>query len=134
MESVTRHDVPSPESMKQELSKLVEQLSGLGVNQSLAKVMVCLHHHPNSTSSELQSSCSLRQPEISLMVNTLESIGAISKEKHKQKGRGRPTYSYKLAMALSEVVDIILMPELNKINQRLSRIHEIQALAGKISG
>lgn len=125
---------PSPKGKKDELSKLVEQLSTLGVNQSLAKVMVCLHHHPKSTSNQLQENCALRQPEISLMVNTLESIGAIAKEKHKSKGRGRPTYSYKLAIPLAEVIEIILAPELNKINQRISRIQEIQSLARTISG
>ena len=134
MEVAVNEVKPSPEGKKDELSKLVDQLSTLGVNQSLAKVMVCLHHHPKSTSNQLQESCALRQPEISLMVNTLESIGAIAKEKRKSKGRGRPTYSYELAIPLVEVVEIILAPELNKINQRLSRIQEIQSLARTISG
>jgi len=134
MEAAVKEVKPSPKAMKDELSKLVDQLSTLGINQSLAKVMVCLHHHPCSTSNQLQESCALRQPEISLMVNTLESIDAIAKEKRKNKGRGRPTYSYKLAEPLAEVVEIILVPELNKINQRLSRIQEIQSLARAISG
>ena len=134
MEAAVKEVKPSPKGKKDELSKLVDQLSALGVNQSLAKVTVCLHHHPNSTSNQLQESCSLRQPEISLMVNTLESIGAIAKEKRKSKGRGRPTYSYRLAIPLAEVVEIILAPELNKINQRISRIQEIQSLARTISG
>ena len=134
MEAAVKEVKPSPKGKKDELSKLVDQLSAIGVNQSLAKVTVCLHHHPNSTSNQLQESCSLRQPEISLMVNTLESIGAIAKEKRKSKGRGRPTYSYRLAILLAEVVEIILAPELNKINQRISRIQEIQSLARTISG
>ena len=134
MEAAVKEVKPSPKGKKDELSKLVDQLSALGVNQSLAKVTVCLHHHPNSTSNQLQESCSLRQPEISLMVNTLESIGAIAKEKRKSKGRGRPTYSYRLAIPLAEVVEIILAPELNKINQRISRIQEIQSLARTLSG
>ena len=134
MEAAVKEVKPSPKGKKDELSKLVDQLSAIGVNQSLAKVTVCLHHHPNSTSNQLQESCSLRQPEISLMVNTLESIGAIAKEKRKSKGRGRPTYSYRLAIPLAEVVEIILAPELNKINQRISRIQEIQSLARTISG
>ena len=134
MEAAVEEVKPSPKGKKDELSKLVDQLSTLGVNHSLAKVMVCLHHHPNSTSNQLQESCALRQPEISLMVNTLESVGAIAKEKQKSKGRGRPTYSYKLAISLSEVIEIILAPELNKINQRISRIQEIQSLARTISG
>ena len=134
MEAAVKEVKPSPNATKDELSKLVEQLSKFGVNQSLAKVMVCLHHHPSSTSNQLQESCALRQPEISLMVNTLESVDAIAKEKQKSKGRGRPTYSYKLAIPLAEVVEIILAPELNKINQRLTRIQEIQSLARTISG
>ena len=134
MEAAVKEVKPSLWDKKDELWNLVEQLSTLGVNQSLAKVMVCLHHHPNSTSNQLQESCSLRQPEISLMVNTLESIGAIAKEKRKSNGRGRPTYSYKLAIPLAEVVEIILAPELSKINQRLSKIQEIQSFARTISG
>ena len=100
----------------------------------MSKVVVCLFHHPDSASLDMQKSCDLRQPEISQVVKNLENMNILEKSKVKNTGRGRPSYRYSLSKSLPECIDILLRLEQQKIDDKLLQMAEIRSLAEQISG
>ena len=114
-------------------NSLIVELESLGINYSMSKVVVCLFHHPDSASLEMQKRCDLRQPEISQVVKNLENLNILEKSKVKNTGRGRPSYSYSLSKSLPECIDILLGLEQQKIDEKLLRMAEIRSLAEQIS-
>ena len=114
-------------------NSLVLELENLGINHSMSKVVVCLFHHPDSASLDMQKRCELRQPEISQAVKNLEHLNILEKSKVKKTGRGRPSYRYSLSKSLPECVDILLRLEQQKINDKLTRMAGIRFLAEQIS-
>ena len=115
-------------------NSLVLELENLGINHSISKVVVCLFHHPDSASLDMQNRCDLRQPEISQVVKNLENLNIIEKSKVKKTGRGRPSYRYSLSKSLLECIDILLKLEQQKIDEKLQQMAEIRSLAEQISG
>ena len=113
---------------------IINELEILGINYSISKVILCLFHHPNSSSIELQEGCDLRQPEISQAVKNLENLNILKKTKVKNMGRGRPSYRYSLSKSLPECVAALLAIEEEKIDKQLQQIAKINSLAKAISG
>ena len=96
--------------------EMVDLLVSLGVDFNTAKTLMCLHVHGPSKSSELQSRCELRQPDVSISINKLKKMEVIRIKSSASKGRGRPSHIYELAMPLSEA----LIPFRRQAKERLS--------------
>ena len=96
--------------------EMVDLLVSLGVDFNTAKTLMCLHVHGPSKSSELQSKCDLRQPDVSVSINKLKKLEVIRIIPSTSKGRGRPSHIYELAMPLNEA----LIPFRRQAKERLS--------------
>ena len=70
--------------------EMVDLLVSLGADINTAKTLMCLHVHGPSKSSELQSKCDLRQPDVSISINKLKKMEVIRIISSASKGRGRP--------------------------------------------
>ena len=84
--------------------EMVDLLVSLGVDFNTAKTLMCLHVHGTSKSSELQSKCDLRQPDVSVSINKLKKLEVIRIIPSTSKGRGRSSHIYELAMPLNEAL------------------------------
>lgn len=133
MEAVSVDSALQSEDMDRSNS-LVLELENLGINHSMSRVVVCLFHHPDSASLDMQKRCDLRQPEISQVVKNLEHLNILEKAKVKNTGRGRPSYRYSLSKSLPECIDTLLRLEQQKIDEKLQQMAEIRSLAEQISG
>jgi predicted transcriptional regulator len=96
--------------------EMVELLVSLGADINTAKTLMCLHVHGPSKSSELQSRCNLRQPDVSISINKLHKLEIIRVISSESKGRGRPSHIYELALPLNQA----LIPFRNQANERLA--------------
>ncbi len=96
--------------------EMVDLLVSLGVDFNTAKTLMCLHVHGPSKSSELQSKCELRQPDVSVSINKLKKLEVIRIRPSTSKGRGRPSHIYELAMPLNEA----LIPFRRQAKEKLS--------------
>ena len=96
--------------------EMVDLLVSLGADINTAKTLMCLHVHGPSKSSELQSRCELRQPDVSISINKLKKMEVIRIISSSSKGRGRPSHIYELAIPLSEA----LIPFRQQAKERLS--------------
>ena len=96
--------------------EMVDLLVSLGADINTAKTLMCLYVHGPSKSSELQSKCDLRQPDVSISINKLKKMEVIRIISSARKGRGRPSHIYELAMPLNEA----LVPFRKQAKERLS--------------
>mgnify|MGYP001177111489 FL=1 len=98
--------------------EIVDLLVSLGVELNTAKTLICLHLNGPSKSIEIQSSCNLRQPDVSIAISKLSNLGILRIVTSPGKARGRPSSIYELAVPLNEAI----LPFKNKASERMSII------------
>jgi Predicted transcriptional regulator len=92
--------------------ELIELFQKIGMEAHVAKCFVAIAETGNGKTSqkELQKITGLRQPEISIALEKLCSLGWIDKRAIKEgmKGKkGRPFFSYELKKSVREILDSI---------------------------
>jgi len=91
-------------------------LVSLGADINTANILMCLYVHGPLKSSELQSKCGLRQPDVSISINKLNKLEIIRILSSATKGRGRPSHIYELAVPLNQA----LIPFRRQAKERLA--------------
>ena len=108
--------------------ELLMNLIEIGADPNACKTLICLHVHGPSTSTELQTRCGFRQPDVSVAINLLKSLELIEVSTLLKKSRGRPTQSYSLAVSLQDALEPFkeeAFSNLKRINSRLSLISDL---------
>ncbi len=108
--------------------ELVSNLVEIGADHNACKTVMCLHVHGPSTSTELQTRCGLRQPDVSVAINLLKSLNLIEVSSMAKGNRGRPSQSYSLAVDLQDALEPFkkeALSNLEKINSKLSVISDL---------
>lgn len=108
---------------------IVDMLDNIGVSINVAYVLVSLHEGGNLSSKELQSSCGLRQPEISVAMKELLNDDMVRCEAQNGGGRGRPCHRYSLNGDLFAVIK----PFINDAESRLNKLTVDLARLDKVS-
>ena len=98
--------------------EIVDLLVSLGVESNTAKTLICLHLNGPSKSTEIQSNCNLRQPDVSIAISKLSNLGILRIVTSPSKARGRPSSIYELAVPLNEAI----LPFKKKAWERMSII------------
>jgi len=111
------NDVPlSTDEAINDSNEMVELLVSLGSDLNTAKTMMCLYVHGPSKSSDIQSRCDLRQPDVSISINKLKKLEIVRVVTSASTGRGRPSQIYELAVPLNQA----LIPFRNQAKERLA--------------
>jgi len=127
MAKISNGDITSEENLTI-AKELVMNLVEIGADQNACKTVMCLSVHGPSTSVELQTRCNIRQPDVSIAINMLNSLGLIDVVVLSNGNRGRPSQSYSLAVTLQEALEPFkekALSNLKKINTKLSLISEL---------
>src|SRR4030065_818267 len=85
---------------------LVELLMRTGLSKNIAKTLVSLRKKEETTSVEIESGTSLRQPEVSIAMQELRRRKWVVKRDIKKEGKGRPGHSNKLAAPFDTSTDL----------------------------
>jgi predicted transcriptional regulator len=92
----------------------VEALQNLGVNRNVAVLIMYLKESNECTSKEIETATGLRQPEVSIAMQTLRERGWVAERELKKEGKGRPMKVYALRPT---IVDIIKFYEDGKLQE-----------------
>ncbi len=114
--NVTEGALTEADGILNDSKEMVDLLVSLGADINTAKTLMCLHVHGPSKSSELQSRCGLRQPDVSISINKLNKLEIIRILSSAIKGRGRPSHIYELAVPLNQA----LIPFRKQAKERLA--------------
>ncbi len=108
---------------------LVDLLMRTGLSKNIAKTLVFLRKKEETTSVEIESATSLRQPEVSIAMQELRRRKWVSKRDIKKEGKGRPVHSNKLALPFDKIIETIEAEEKKKIEQIESNMKQLKDLA-----
>ena len=118
-------------SLSEPVQKLLSTMIRLGVQSHTAKCLICLHIHGPSSSITLQKNCNIRQPDVSVAIAELRSLGIVQSDSSAATGRGRPSHIYQLTGALEECITPFIVEAKNKISTIVSAITTLEGLAQK---
>ena len=76
----------------------------VGVRRNVATIIVYLKDLDETTSKDIEKGSGLRQPEVSIAMNTLRQKGWIADRKQKGIGKGRPMKIYKLTVSIEDII------------------------------
>ena len=108
---------------------LVELLMRTGLSKNIAKTLVYLRKKEETTSVEIESATSLRQPEVSIAMQELRRRKWVSKRDIKKEGKGRPVTSNKRALSFEKIIDTIEAEERKRIEMIEATIKQLKELA-----
>lgn len=112
----------------QEDDHLVDLLMSTGMRKNVAKTLVYVQKAPETTSVDIETHTSLRQPEVSIAMQELRDRGWVEKRDIKKKGKGRPVHAYRLAIAFPEIIDAIEEDEKRRVQEILANIDQLRSL------
>lgn len=95
----------------------VELLMRTGMPKNVAKALVFLSGHEETTSVEIEKATGLRQPEVSIAMQELRRRRWVDKRDIKKEGKGRPVHAYRLSPPFGDIVDAIAREERRKIEE-----------------
>ncbi len=113
-------------TQKADDEKLVDLLLKTGMRKNVAKTLVFLKNTPETTSVDIETSTSLRQPEVSIAMQELRNREWVEKRDIKKKGKGRPVHAYHLAVDFSDIIDAIEEDEKRRVQGILDNIEELR--------
>ena len=100
-------------------------LLGLGINRNVAKLIAYFKDVDEGSSRDIEIATDLRQPEVSIAMRTLRSMGWISEHDVKSPGKGRPLKIYALRATIDEIIKHY---EAEKTQESAQTIQAIQRL------
>ena len=85
--------------------EFIEGLQNLGVNRNVAKLITYLKDVDEGSTRDIEIATDLRQPEVSIAMRTLRSMGWLSEHDVKSPGKGRPMKIYALRATIDEIIE-----------------------------
>lgn len=110
-----------------EMENVARLLVDLDVPKNSAKVLsYVLLKGVEAKTMEIEGKTGLRQPEVSIAVKHLRSLGWLSKKEIKKDAKGRPVHVYTVAMKPEELVEILDKQQKKKIEQIQQSIKKLK--------
>lgn len=106
--------------------KAVELLIIAGMSKNVAKTLIFLARNEEATSMEIERGTDLRQPEVSLSMQSLRRKKWIQKKDIKKEGKGRPIYCYKLIKPMKEIFKSIEEDAVKNIKEIQKNLSELR--------
>jgi predicted transcriptional regulator len=98
----------------------------IGIQKSIARILVFLAKTPEATSREIERGTDLRQPEVSVTVHYLMDRGWIGSCGSTGENKGRPIKIYKLAKPFNEIMDCIGKDKVTEVNNTLALVQKVR--------
>ena len=110
--------------------RFIDLLSEAGLNRNIARVIVYLSKAGEAVSRDIEREANLRQPEVSLAMKDLKTMGWIKEREIKKKGKGRPLKSYKLSLDIRDIVRDLVEKKREELKKIEKELEELEKLVG----
>lgn len=108
---------------------LVQLLINAGLKKNIAKTLVYLRKKEETTSVDIETTTSLRQPEVSIAMQELRRRKWVAKRDIKKQGKGRPVHAYRLSVPFEEIITTIESDLRKKIEKIEWEIEQLRGLS-----
>jgi predicted transcriptional regulator len=106
--------------------EFTDLLIRIGLQRTVATVLVFLANTSEASSRDIERGTDLRQPEVSLAMQYLQSQDWISSRLQKTDSIGRPQNLFRLSRPIGEIIDLIQTEKENEIKRKIALTQKIR--------
>jgi predicted transcriptional regulator len=109
--------------------EIAETLISLGLGRNVAMTLAYMQNTNSATSSELERSARLRQPEVSIAMNQLKEREWVTEREEKKPGKGRPFKIYSLKVGFNDIIAQLEKQHkkaVDEAHEKIKRLKELQ--------
>jgi predicted transcriptional regulator len=109
--------------------EIAETLISLGLGRNVAMTLAYMQNTNSATSSELERSARLRQPEVSIAMNQLKEREWVIEREEKKPGKGRPFKIYSLKVGFNDIIAQLEKQHkkaVDEAHEKIKRLKELQ--------
>jgi len=103
-------------------------LESLGMKRTLACVITFLKDRKERSARDIETATGLRQPEVSIAMQTLREKNWLTEHEIKSEGKGRPLKIYALRATIDEIIDYCEAEEIResaRFSEAIKRLKEL---------
>ncbi|AKB68186.1 transcriptional regulator protein [Methanosarcina mazei] len=108
-------------------------LRNLGMSRNVAATIAYLMNVDKASSSEIEISTGLRQPEVSIAIRLMRNQSWVSMRSEKKPGKGRPMKIYSLAVPVDEIISYYEDKIYKESQATISVIKQIKLMSKQMS-
>lgn len=105
--------------------EFIQGQESVGMNRNVAKLMTYLKDVKEGSSRDIEMATDMRQPEVSIAMQTMRAMDWVAEHEIKSDGKGRPLKIYALRSTIDEIIGYY---EAKKSQEAAQNIEAIQWL------
>jgi len=111
--------------------KAAELFFKLGVPKHIAKSLIFISNANECQSRDIEHGANLRQPEVSMATQELQTRGWIVKREIRRKGKGRPIQVFRTALNISIILDSLEEEKIEEFEKSKIHVAELKDILSK---
>jgi len=123
--------VTHPYDFNEDDEQSAELFFKLGIPKNLAKTLIFISRVGECQSMDIEHGAQLRQPEVSMATQELQTRGWIVKRDIKGEGKGRPSQVFKKALDISTILKNLEQEKLKEFEESKMYITKLENLLNK---
>jgi predicted transcriptional regulator len=121
-------NIPTQFTFDENDEKAAELLYKLGMPKNIAKTLIFISNVDECQSVDIEHWTRLRQPEVSVATQELQSLGWIAEREIRKQGKGRPIKVYKSNIDISMILKILEEKKVDEFEKSKSYIERLENL------
>jgi predicted transcriptional regulator len=109
--------------------EFIQGLQNLGMNRNVASVVTYLKDVTEGSSRDIEIATGMRQPEVSIAMQTIRAMNWVAEHEIKGEGKGRPLKIYALRSTIDEIIGYYEAKKSQEAAQTMEAIHRLKELS-----
>jgi len=109
--------------------EFIQGLQNLGMNRNVASLVTYLKDVTEGSSRDIEIATGMRQPEVSIAMQTMRAMNWVAEHEVKGDGKGRPMKYYALRSTIDEIIGYYEAKKSQEAAQTMEAIHKLKELS-----
>ena len=109
--------------------EFIQGLQNLGMNRNVASLVTYLKDVTEGSSRDIEIATGMRQPEVSIAMQTMRAMNWVAEHEVKGDGKGRPMKYYALRSTIDEIIGYYEAKKSQEAAQTMEAIHRLKELS-----
>jgi len=109
--------------------EFIRGLQNLGMNRNVASLVTYLKEVTEGSSRDIEIATGMRQPEVSIAMQTMRAMNWVAEHEVKGDGKGRPMKYYALRSTIDEIIGYYEAKKSQETAQTMEAIQRLKELS-----
>jgi predicted transcriptional regulator len=109
--------------------EFIQGLQNLGMNRNVASLVTYLKDVTEGSSRDIEIATGMRQPEVSIAMQTMRAMNWVAEHEVKGDGKGRPMKYYALRSTIDEIIGYYEAKKSQETAQTMEAIQRLKELS-----